>query len=1525
MTTDPHLTELEKTAIIRMKKKYEEYKREVEAVNRDKPLEQRQYLKTLTECIDIDLLEEILHKIEFDEDNDDIDEVVADYLDGVLTKESFDTQKLNLAEDLGKNVFLDSTNDNVEARVMNLRKDIRRTLKENGLLPETVFADEVLFGNIVKLLVDNTKSLNPPEIRAWMKHKLENNRGKMLASDFSNTLESKLKELEGAKLMRQLAISFGFIANHNPSDSKNVIIKPKRKLFSGASLPLSKGQSLPNNSKKVRFDISSADSSSKPNGNGQSSSSSSNMDAKDKKSPKPKCWACGGDHHLNFCQSVTDEKEREAIVEERKKNKPSRSNNTSVINPYILNDYIDCRSASKSPTSYTIKLDGVDSEVLLDNGSDRSLISERWLREFEKSYNKKLDIFKLDDSVLIRTVDPTKTIETDSYTKLSLTFKIYQDLHLRERVFFIVKQDIGIPIIGHSELSEIGIDPISTIERLSTVSNNQDFDDEIEMEVYSSEHDFGEKGLTLDIAIQQMLMRAKRANMPEYWWKKLCTLVKSYRDIFRVELAYDEPSKVTPMDVAFKKGAENVEWNSYNQKYTVQELKWLKEHIAALEKYGFIYRNPDARYASPALVVPKPGHPGEYRLCVDVKRPNSLVSSTHWPMPHIDVILRKLNKSSVYAKLDAFKGYWMFPVTPQCGELYSIKTPFGVFTPRRIVQGAQESVRYFQAGMEEALDIHSRDDLLLWVDDVLSHASTPEKLLDSLAYIFRCCRDRKICLSARKCELYLTEVTWCGRTISSKGIGFNPEYIQGIKDLEYPKTVGDLQKYICSMNWIRSAIPNYNAHMANLMDCLRVIIAKIGSNKKKVLDRRPLSQYEEWNDDIKNDFAKSKQLLENCIVASHYDPAKRLCVFPDASDKHWGLFITQVPKEDLSLPFDEQRHSPLLMMSGSFKSGAKNWHIKEKEAYPILVALEKSRDILRNPDGFSLFTDHKNLVFILDSDRRQVFKHADDRLSRWAMTLMSFNFTLEHISGEDNVVADMLSRWKLEHPQTVCGASFQPGECSTIVKEEFIWPDLQQIRRLQESVTEEEKSKYNLSPVIIQDNVLLVTKSGKIFIPDLENIRTRLCVIAHCGLSGHRGIKTTFHNLKKFYWPEMLPNVKTFCRQCLHCEVADSRKIIPRPFGEQMHAEKVNQILHYDFIQIGPSKDGYHYILVIKDDFSGYIDLFPCKSPNSEVVIQSLLKWYSLFGVSLVHISDQGSHFKNSVVQELNRRLATKHHFTLPYAPWSNGTVEVVNRELRELLRVWVSEFRMDLREWPSLIPLMVHVLNFSVSPRTGYPPALLFGHFSTVNNIDFIFSSQSFKQSKASFDTLSKHVESLRNSLENLHKAAQEESVKRRGHYKMPRNRPNFDKGDFVMFATRRNMQGPSKKSKPRWTGPYRIVNVESDWDFEIEHLVTNEKFHAHSSRLKFYCDKDLNITADLKFQITHDEMRYKIEKILDHSLIEEEYKFLILWQGFDKEDATWEPISVLLEDVPVLLKTYILKLDNKDNLKKALLAYIK
>ena len=163
----------------------------------------------------------------------------------------------------------------------------------------------------------------------------------------------------------------------------------------------------------------------------------------------------------------------------------------------------------------------------------------------------------------------------------------------------------------------------------------------------------------------------------------------------------------------------------------------------------------------------------------------------------------------------------------------------------------------------------------------------------------------------------------------------------------------------------------------------------------------------------------------------------------------------------------------------------------------------------------------------------------------------------------------------------------------------------------------------------------------------------------------------TYKTVKgKFYWIKLYLDVKSFCKLCLHCAISDPREVIPRPLGEQMHSNERNGILHYDFIHIGASYTGETYLLVIKDDFSSFVNLIPCKSPDSDFVFNALQRWYGMFGISLCHISDQGSHFKNKIVEELNRKLATKHHFTLPYCPWSNGTVQVVNREIRKLIRV---------------------------------------------------------------------------------------------------------------------------------------------------------------------------------------------------------------------------------------------------------------
>jgi hypothetical protein len=59
--------------------------------------------------------------------------------------------------------------------------------------------------------------------------------------------------------------------------------------------------------------------------------------------------------------------------------------------------------------------------------------------------------------VNIATVDPTKNIQTNAFVEMSITFKVYQDLNMKSRTFFVVEQDIGLPIIGHYELAELGV------------------------------------------------------------------------------------------------------------------------------------------------------------------------------------------------------------------------------------------------------------------------------------------------------------------------------------------------------------------------------------------------------------------------------------------------------------------------------------------------------------------------------------------------------------------------------------------------------------------------------------------------------------------------------------------------------------------------------------------------------------------------------------------------------------------------------------------------------------------------------------------------------------------------------------------------------------------------------------------------------------------------------------------------------------------------------------------------------------
>jgi hypothetical protein len=86
------------------------------------------------------------------------------------------------------------------------------------------------------------------------------------------------------------------------------------------------------------------------------------------------------------------------------------------------------------------------------------------------------------------------------------------------------------------------------------------------------------------------------------------------------------------------------------------------------------------------------------------------------------------------------------------------------------------------------------------------------------------------------------------------------------------------------------------------------------------------------------------------------------------------------------------------------------------------------------------------------------------------------------------------------------------------------------------------------------------------------------------------------------------------------------------------NATKSNEILHFDFLYIGLSRDGkYQYLLLLKDDLSGYLWLVPCRAADAAATVDALMRWFAVFGVVLLWISNRGSHFKNEVVQRVQK------------------------------------------------------------------------------------------------------------------------------------------------------------------------------------------------------------------------------------------------------------------------------------------------
>lgn len=138
-------------------------------------------------------------------------------------------------------------------------------------------------------------------------------------------------------------------------------------------------------------------------------------------------------------------------------------------------------------------------------------------------------------------------------------------------------------------------------------------------------------------------------------------------------------------------------------------------------------------------------------------------------------------------------------------------------------------------------DNYAVDAFKAWLDDILTHTASQAELLDRVELFFQCCQKFNLKLSARKCKVFLCEVSWCSRIIDGQGGRFDPARLSGLQKIFMPKTAGELCEYVYCLQWMSPSIPNFAARIAPLREVLEEAYKYAGSRKKRAIKSLLLS------------------------------------------------------------------------------------------------------------------------------------------------------------------------------------------------------------------------------------------------------------------------------------------------------------------------------------------------------------------------------------------------------------------------------------------------------------------------------------------------------------------------------------------------------------------------------------------------------------------------------------------------------------------------------------------------------------
>ena len=89
----------------------------------------------------------------------------------------------------------------------------------------------------------------------------------------------------------------------------------------------------------------------------------------------------------------------------------------------------------------------------------------------------------------------------------------------------------------------------------------------------------------------------------------------------------------------------------------------------------------------------------------------------------------------------------------------------------------------------------------------------------------------------------------------------------------------------------------------------------------------------------------------------------------------------------------------------------------------------------------------------------------------------------------------------------------------------------------------------------------------------------------------------------------------------------------------------------------------------------------------------------------------------------------------------------------------------------------------------------------------------------------------------------------------------------------------------------------------------MTGQETDVHPSRLKFFANSSFNVTEELREHIASQGIVLAVEELLAHRWHSEkkDYELKVRWKGLEEIEDSWESLTSLKVDIPVLVDKYV------------------